>query len=364
MAGEYVHLALVYPERALLRDLGNRRLIWALCDCGCFGPPEALGWMGTCCGPCHDRAEEGGPPPPGPRTALRCSGVDVAGLAWWGGDGSTIVSRAMWEKARVWRTQTGAVAELPCPNPVTSLASAPALGLLAYSSAGRLHVLGPDGRRQELDGPGDNVAYSLAFSPDGSLLAAGGTDGLIVWRLADGRVLLERRNQAQAIGFAWGGVALATYEPAAGARLFYMKTGQSQFLVRLPRRPNLGDLTLSPDGRWLVAGGWNGKDFHFWRLDRSVVALPDRKLSPRRQGGDLAFAPDGPVMAYLGWGGRVHFWDVEGARDLSTLSLLGPEASALAFSPDGRTLAVGFEGGVVLWPWRELLGAAPGSREA
>jgi WD40 repeat protein len=364
MAGEYVHLALVYPERALLRDHGNRRLIWALCDCGCFGPPEALGWMGTCCGPCHDRREEAAPPPPGPRTALRCSGVGVAGLAWWGADGSTIVSRAPWERGRVWRTHTDAVEELPLHAPANSLASAPALGLLAYSAAGRLHVTGLEGRRQNLGGPGDNAAHSLAFNQDGSLLAAGGTEGLIVWRLADGQVLLEGHHQTQVIGFAFGGKALATYEPRAGARLRDLTTGQSQFLVRLPRRPNLGDLTLSPDGRWLVAGGWDGTDFHFWRLDRNVVTLPDRKLPPRRQGGGLTFAPDSPVMAYLGWGGRVHFWDVEGAREVGTLSLLGPEATALAFSPDGRTLAVGFEGGVLLWPWRELLGPAPAPREA
>jgi hypothetical protein len=53
--------------------------------------------------------------------------------------------------------------------------------------------------------------------------------------------------------------------------------------------------------------------------------------------------------------------DLEDARKLGTLRLLGREASALAFSPDGQRLAVGFEGGVVLWPWRELLEPAPES---
>ncbi len=37
------------------------RVEWiAACGCGAVGTPDALGWMGATCGPCHDRREEGG----------------------------------------------------------------------------------------------------------------------------------------------------------------------------------------------------------------------------------------------------------------------------------------------------------------
>lgn len=54
-----------YPEHLAQRwtpvpnDLP--RVEWvAVCGCGAIGTPEALGWMGATCGPCHDRLEEGG----------------------------------------------------------------------------------------------------------------------------------------------------------------------------------------------------------------------------------------------------------------------------------------------------------------
>src|SRR5262245_61325185 len=55
----------VYPERLALRRLGKRDELLAFCGCGAVGPVEALAWVGECCGPCHDRREEGLPPHPG-----------------------------------------------------------------------------------------------------------------------------------------------------------------------------------------------------------------------------------------------------------------------------------------------------------
>jgi WD domain, G-beta repeat len=54
-----------YPEHLAQRwapvpnDLPRAEWI-AACGCGALGAPEALGWMGATCGPCHDRREEGG----------------------------------------------------------------------------------------------------------------------------------------------------------------------------------------------------------------------------------------------------------------------------------------------------------------
>ncbi len=43
----------------VVNDLPARDGI-AVCGCGATGTPEALGWMGETCGPCHDRREDGG----------------------------------------------------------------------------------------------------------------------------------------------------------------------------------------------------------------------------------------------------------------------------------------------------------------
>jgi WD40 repeat protein len=75
----------------------------------------------------------------------------------------------------------------------------------------------------------------------------------------------------------------------------------------------------------------------------------------------VAFSLDGKPLA-AGWGvrggGGVVLWEVAGRRRLSQdpLPVKEGEVSSVAFSPDGKTLAAGC-GGVVLWEvsgWRRL----------
>ena len=79
-----------------------------------------------------------------------------------------------------------------------------------------------------------------------------------------------------------------------------------------------------------------------------VASLP----VPAREGGvlKLAFSPDGKVLAgSVGVlpnpkpPGVIVLWDVAGRRELRTLRGHAARISALAFAPDGRTLASGGE---------------------
>ena len=51
-------LAHVYPDRLFRRQRAGVDVWLAACACGATGLPEALAWMGPCCGPCHDRRQE------------------------------------------------------------------------------------------------------------------------------------------------------------------------------------------------------------------------------------------------------------------------------------------------------------------
>jgi hypothetical protein len=154
------------------------------------------------------------------------------------------------------------------------------------------------------------------------------------------------------LAFTPDGRALATGEYWE-ARLWDLRSKVNRRLWPLEGREVVERLAFAPDGQWLATSGGQ-RDV--WLLSPASAA-PPRALS--RGLGDLTFSHRSSVLAYVGDRGLIHFWAVAGQRDLGTLRLLGASPSALAFSPDERHLAVGTEGGVMLWPWRELLGLAP-----
>jgi len=103
----------------------------------------------------------------------------------------------------------------------------------------------------------------------------------------------------------------------------------------------------SADGRWLA---WSGKDRSLWlwdaREDRAPLVLPGHIEAVTA----LAFSPDGRLLASAGRESSVIVWDVEsGKRHQDALSTRAAPR-ALAFSPNGRVLAAAdADGGLQYW---------------
>ncbi|MFQ3661479.1 MAG: WD40 repeat domain-containing serine/threonine-protein kinase [Chloroflexaceae bacterium] len=94
-------------------------------------------------------------------------------------------------------------------------------------------------------------------------------------------------------------------------------------------------LDMSPDGRLLVSGGWDGT-VRIWRTaDGAQVAVLDE------QGGNIlsvAFSPDGQSIAATGGSEVIRLWQTRSGRLLRTIGGSRGYFSSVAFGPQGSML--------------------------
>jgi WD40 repeat protein len=202
---------------------------------------------------------------------------------------------------------------------------------------------------------GTEAAESVAFSPDGRLLATGADDGTV--RLFDVTSPSRPRQVAEVrqagpvtpiytVAFAPDGETLAAASLTDVVQLWRIAGGD-----RLePAGPDIGGmasypigLAFSPDGRTLAIGN---ADKHVYLWDVARPARPTR-LGPPLNGPTsnvwtVAFSPDGTTLAAGANDGTVWLWNLRDpahpALD-ATLSGLPGHVFSVAFSPGGTQLA-------------------------
>src|SRR5262249_1168591 len=132
-------------------------------------------------------------------------------------------------------------------------------------------------------------------------------------------------------------------------------TGQCVYRVR---RPELHQLAFTPDGRWLI--GCSSSELGMWECATGVRRTFSEVVEENIWMQSLAVATDSRTVAVGGYHGGVRS---EGGSRLARLVRIVEGASggvrfavtsrhgapwALAYSPDGRTLASGHEDGTIL----------------
>lgn len=240
---------------------------------------------------------------------------------------------------------------------VTTVAFAPDGGLLATGDADgtvRLWRVADPHRPRELGalprlaGP----VRTVAVSHDGRLVAAGGEDGKVaVWDIGDvRRPRLAARLSADAgpvvgLGFGPGERTLAVVA-RDGIRLWRLSDGhRPRRLAALEVSAAVTAVAFSRDGR-MLATGQADHTVRLWAVPASGGR--PRQLSaeadPSGTVNAMAFAPDGHRLATGGTDYKVRLWDVATPRHAHPVKALTGHTDAVttvAFSPDGRTLASG-----------------------
>jgi WD40 repeat protein len=184
-----------------------------------------------------------------------------------------------------------------------------AIGFVAVSVIGRGEALSP-GERKELvlQTPPAAAVNSVAVSPDGSVVATAAAEG--------------------------------------GVRLYDAKTGT---LLRALGEVGDRSVVFAPDGRTFAAAGFHMDkrigifDVETGRRLRTLGGLAEWEVDA------CAIAPDGRRLAASGVDRRILVWDLESGELVLKIADLAARVPALAFSPDGATIAGGSDGLVRLW---------------
>ena len=129
-------------------------------------------------------------------------------------------------------------------------------------------------------------------------------------------------------------VATGTWD-GVGVRIW---DGERGTLARELPIPASADVLFSPDGRWLVTGG---SEYEWWEAGSWRPGPRVRLPSKNFPHGVMAFSPDSEVLAIACGGRAVRLLEATTARTLADLE--APRLSlvrGITFSPDGGSLLV------------------------
>jgi WD40 repeat protein len=292
-------------------------------------------------------------------TVLEGHHLPVQALAF-GPGGDTLTSAAYISPAiqtgvevAVWDVRTGnrVAQHHEYPGALRFLTFAPGGQRLAATVGDREVVLWdvwPWRERARLALPG-LFGSTIAFSDDEVQLATTDfLDGITVWDVANSRTRSSCKVQVvSSLAFAPGGVLLACGAKDCTVWLWGPATGEEVGCLRGHERP-VYTLSFSPDGRLLASGAYSGA-VKLWDVAARELRATLTVSEDRDEIVALAFAPDGRTLA-VAVDQVVQLWDVATGCLLTRLEGHAGKVKCLAFSPDGTHLASGgYDQKVWLW---------------
>ncbi len=193
---------------------------------------------------------------------------------------------------------------------------------------------------------GDEFA-AVAVSADGKYLAASGYSGpLRIWELATGKALAlpqVREPHATSLMFLADNQTLLI---CASNQVYTWDVTRNALATDWQLASGYPRLVVSPDGKLLAATSDKHDLMLLNREDHSTRSLAGHKAYTSA----VAFSPDGKTLASGSNDRTLRLWDVATAKERHVCSGHDDQVSAVAFSPDSKTVvSASWDGTLRVW---------------
>lgn len=177
----------------------------------------------------------------------------------------------------------------------------------------------PDKAREQT-----TYADSIAFSPDGTLLASGSRDHLLrLWSVETGREIARlsgHTDALSAVAFAASGALLASGAADHSVRLWDVDQATKEYRQTLLLRGHvdmISSLAFSPDGRLLASASLD-RTIRLWTIEsgEQMFVLRDHQGSINT----IAFSADGRLLVSASVDGTARIWDVSSGETVLNVS--------------------------------------------
>ncbi|RKU05486.1 hypothetical protein C6501_19725 [Candidatus Poribacteria bacterium] len=296
-------------------------------------------------------------------------------------DGKTLITGSRWDRVDVWEISTAKL--------LRSMTHGDEVVSVTYSPDGKTIASGSDDgtiRFWDAD-TGDLIKtitghlysefYSAAYSPDGSMLTCGSKSEIQFWDAQTGerlKTIKEPSCDVHSIAYSSEAKLLATGGTSMKARLWDVQTGrflgsfaEHKHKTSYPYKFTILSVTFSPDGRTLASGGGHKRSGNaiqntisennivsLWKIRIGELYPIGERLATFTEHTDwvsaVAFSPDGTTLASGSQDKTIQLWDINTRSHLKTLTGHEDGVTAVVYSPDGSTLVSGSQDGTIrLW---------------